>query len=336
MGEPTPQIVTETVSDVVTAPNGQRIGITDTGRRVPVSRRTQRGHKVKVYGPAPQMGGRGGGDDVPEAEFLSASQDLGLGIGITALGNAFAIDVEPNTPKLLGRLTLDALANTPGGLTLAKVGGQSVFASARNVSGVATQFPLAAFASGNPGTAHANNANLIAPAAIGVELGGAFLAAAQDRLLGTYETNLIPASRYSAYESVNRRSGQTNMAIGDVNWLFACTPAIALGAGNSTTLTGRAARQVVLGQLVLQASDDAAGTLIPFARGISVSEIRVSGRPLESGGAAMSAAPFSFDSAAARLSFLGKSLPGSQELEIDVTNNTAGAVSVLAGCFLVR
>jgi hypothetical protein len=325
-------IVEETVLDVSTI-GGRRMGKLSNGQTIPVGRRVRPGHTVKVRA-RPQLGGRGGGDDVAMSQVLTSSQDLALGLGISAVATNFAFSQASNTPKLLGAAVLDEVGATPGFVSRFKVGGQNLFASNANVGGVAAHFPLAAFLASNPGYALANNVNCITPQSVPVIVEGGFFNAQTGQVIAGLETNIIPEGRWHAYRASEDANGQDGLAIGNVNFLFGMTPSLAVGAGNQATSQGQAARACKLGQLVAQVSDPATNTIVPNARGFSVVEVRVGGRPLESGSAKIPLSAFAFDAATSRFNFLGKALRTSQQLEVDVVNETGAPLDVTFGTWL--
>jgi len=321
-------MVEATVSTIEETPSG-RMATMDNGDRVPVSTKCKTGDRQRYARSTPQLGRRGGNSAVGSwGSQPENGQDLQLPLGRAAAAAAFAFTESSRTSKLLARLSLVTDTSKPGFVSELLVAGQNLFCASRPAGGF--QFPLTAFDPSFYGQSLFNNADVITPAAVNLQVGGGFLNAQVDATTGTWTTDLVPLGRLAAYEA---NDSQSTTGIGNINWAFPLVPALALAAGASATLTGRVARRpVTLGQLVIQMSDPVAHTLIPGNTGLTVSEISVAGYPVFSATGVVPAAIFAAGSADIRGAYLGKTLvDAGQEVTVTVTNNTGLACDVLAG-----
>lgn len=266
---------------------------------------------------------RGGGDLVPsEMRFnQNVGQDLVLGTGLNPAVAGLAIDVTVNsrTGKLLRRLNAEPLANVAGYITTLKVAGKSLFVSKKG-----SKFPLSAFAPSYPQPM--NDLNMYTPPAVDIDIQGAFLA--NDQLSAAFTTDDAPAGRRQAYEGSDYA--------GDIDFLFGFDSALNVANGATFTLSGDMARSsAILGQLVLQFSDNAAKTLIGPA-GVTVDDVQVAGTPLYSNGLSVPAGVFDASTRDPRGAFIGKRITSGQQVVITGTNNTGAAIDVHGGVFCVR
>lgn len=321
-------IVEATVMEIQESPEG-RIAIMDTGDRVSVSTRTKAGDRHRYARANPQLGRRGGDSIIGSwGSQPENGQDLQLPLGRSAAAAAFAFSEQSRTSKILARLSLVTDTAKPGFVSELLVAGQNLFCASRPAAGF--QFPLTAFDPKHYGQTLFNNADVITPAAVNLQVGGGFLNAQVDAVTGTWTTDLVPVPRLTKYENGD---SQSTAGIGNINWAFPLVPALGLAAGATATLTGRVSRKpVTLGQLVVQVSDPVGHALIPNNTGLTISEISVAGYPVFSATGIVPGAVFAAESADIRGAYLGKVLADAgQEVTVTVTNNSAAAMDVLAG-----
>lgn len=324
-------MVTEKVTEV-NKQGGAYLATLESGRVQHVKRGTKRGDAVSYAMPNPQVGGRGGGDTVGAwSRNPAEGQDNSLPLGLSGVAATFEFSEQSRIMTLLQRLNLEPSADTPGFVSRLEVAGQNLICSQRRTGGY--QVPLAAFDPSLIGQKGWNKANVISPANVNLLVSGGFLNGQTDSVAAGWSTDLVPESRAAAYEASGAMQGRSTAGIGDINWLFELEP-VQIAAGAEGTLRSTLARgPVLLGQLVLQASEPGAvNALIPRCRGLQVISIEVAGYPLYSSGNAngQGAGSYSWDTANQRGAYIGKMLRSEgQEVSIRVKNNTATTIDVL-------
>ncbi len=330
-----PQMVTETVT-AVNVQDGVTYGELESGRVQLVRKGTKVGDKASYL--ANNQVGDGRGDNVVGPWSLDPrnSQDNALPLGLSVSGNTFAFNASSRTDKVLTRLALEPLLDSPGYLTTLEVAGQNTICSERRDTGF--KVPLAMFDPSLIGQAKFNNANLITPGQVPFLIEGAFLNGVQDRIAGGWATDLVPDSRLAAYKA--NKPSRSTAAIGDINWIFELESQ-QIPAGETRILTGKLARgPVTLGQLVLQASEPGAvNQLIPRARGLSIVNLEIAGYPTFSASNVdgLGAGPYSYDTADMRQSYIGKRLTNEgQVVSLTVKNNLAVTVDALSAIWCGR
>jgi len=333
------QPVTEVIAEVIpsTTKGVSPTVITASGHRAPGPKGAKVGDKFTYSKRNPQSGRRGGNNRVGRwSRDPAVSQDVSLPIGRSAaLADTFDFSAASRTVKVLARLNAAADADTPGFLSAVVVAGQSLFANSK--SGInGNRFPLEAFDALAQGMRDFNNADVLTPGTVAIEVIGGFLNAQTDQVLIDWTTDLVDLDRLAAFEAASK-GGQATADIGVINWLFCLDNIIAgsVAAGADFTLVGKLARSpCLLGQVVIQASDVLTNTIIPGNAGLSINSIEIAGYPTFSGAGVIGPQSFAAQTANPNGAYLGKLLTqAGQEVVITGTNNTPGAVDVLAGIF---
>ncbi len=254
-------------------------------------------------------------------------QDLFLGFGLTTTGGGGIADlrVESSRNRILERLNVSVSVRSE--IRIARVHGDALFASNEtNTANAAAGMPASAFAP----TAlvdESNNLGYFSPEGVAVNLQVAAVTPAALTVTAAYGTDDPNADQLNQHLA-NKGIGLSTRRPGSKNWLFGMG-SVVVAAGAAGVLAVDAARDCVLGRLIVDAATAVVGDLMITSITIHRDELLSSDDQIDS----LILSPFSSDEDGL---LVAHRMRPSQRFSIAFFNNSVAPIEVGAGLFCLK